>query len=103
MPKIDVGRHVPGWRLALDMANAVPRCGAKTRSGTPCRGPGMLNGRCRMHGGTSTGPRTEQGLERCRRANWKHGRRSAKATHERKQAVELRRVIRCLIAEMGEV
>jgi len=30
-------------------------CGAKTRSGRPCRTPGMPNGRCRMHGGTSPG------------------------------------------------
>lgn len=30
-------------------------CGAKTRSGKPCRGKAMANGRCRMHGGTSPG------------------------------------------------
>ena len=34
----------------------------------------MKNGRCRMHGGKSTGPRTPEGRERSRRANWKHGR-----------------------------
>jgi CheY-like chemotaxis protein len=34
------------------------RCGAGTRSGQACRGPAMANGRCRMHGGSSTGPRT---------------------------------------------
>jgi hypothetical protein len=51
----------------------APRCGAKTRKGTPCMGPAMANGRCRMHGGKSTGPRTPEGLERCRMANWKHG------------------------------
>ncbi len=33
-----------------------PRCGAKTRKGTPCKSPAMKNGRCRMHGGKSTGP-----------------------------------------------
>lgn len=27
-----------------------------------------------MHGGLSTGPRTPEGLERCRRARWRHGR-----------------------------
>jgi uncharacterized protein YjcR len=31
-------------------------CGAKTRKGTPCKSHGMRNGRCRMHGGKSTGP-----------------------------------------------
>jgi len=30
-------------------------CGAKTRSGKSCKTPGMVNGRCRMHGGKSTG------------------------------------------------
>lgn len=32
-------------------------CGAKTRSGAPCKGYPMANGRCRMHGGKSTGAR----------------------------------------------
>jgi hypothetical protein len=53
----------------------APRCGAKTRwprSG-PCRGPAMGNGRCRMHGGLSTGPRTEEGLVRLCAARTKHG------------------------------
>ena len=42
-------------RAALDQ---LPRCGAYSRrSGEPCRNPVMANGkgRCRMHGGTSTG------------------------------------------------
>lgn len=101
--KSDGGHYAPDWRLALDAANTRPRCGAKTRAGTPCRGPGMPNGRCRMHGGTSIGPHTAEGLERCRRANWKHGRRSAVATRERKEAVAVRRAIRLLIAKAGEV
>ncbi len=59
-----------------DFANA-PRCGAKNRRGTPCQCPAMLNGRCRLHGGLSTGPRTPEGLARSRVANWKHGKYSA--------------------------
>ncbi len=55
-----------------DYAKA-PRCGACTRSGGCCRQPAMKNGRCRMHGGLSTGPRTEEGLARSRWARWKHG------------------------------
>lgn len=35
------------------MADA--KCGAKTRSGGPCQSKQMANGRCRMHGGKSTG------------------------------------------------
>jgi hypothetical protein len=38
----------------------------------------MANGRCRMHGGASTGPRTTGGLARARRGNWKHGRCTAR-------------------------
>jgi hypothetical protein len=53
--------------------NAAPRCGACTRAGSPCRAPAMPNGRCRMHGGKSTGPRTFAGLERLRAATTKHG------------------------------
>jgi hypothetical protein len=51
----------------------APRCGAKTRHHASCRGPAMRNGRCRMHGGLSTGPRTREGLERSQEARWTHG------------------------------
>jgi hypothetical protein len=58
-----------------------PKCGAKTRQGTPCQAPAVWdrerdrprNGRCRMHGGLSTGPRTPEGrrvaAENVRRRN----------------------------------
>jgi hypothetical protein len=52
---------------------ARPRCGARTRAGNACRAPVVWlvgapaprNGRCRMHGGLSTGPRTPEGRARC--------------------------------------
>jgi hypothetical protein len=69
---------------ALAMANAAPRCGARSkRTGKPCRAAAMPNGRCKVHGGKSTGPRTPEGLERSRRANWKHGYYSREAKAER--------------------
>jgi hypothetical protein len=44
------------------------RCGAHSRrSGKPCRNGAMTNGRCRMHGGKSTGP------PKGNRNAWKHG------------------------------
>ena len=52
---------------------AAPRCGAHTRAGACCRQPAMRNGRCRLHGGLSTGPRTAEGRARCARARLKHG------------------------------
>jgi hypothetical protein len=61
----------------------APRCGARTRAGTVCRAPAVRRRkRCRLHGGASTGPRTPEGLERSRRARWKHGRYS-KAAREK--------------------
>src|SRR5262245_3882908 len=52
---------------------AAPRCGARTRAGDCCRQPAMRNGRCRMHGGLSTGPRTAEGRARCAAARRTHG------------------------------
>jgi len=47
-----------------------PRCGAKTRKGTPCRAPAVSgSNRCRLHGGLSTGARTEEGREAIRTSN----------------------------------
>jgi len=69
-------RH--GWlkngNLPGDPSTA-PRCGAKTRKGTPCKAPAMRNGRCRMRGGPALGHA---------RANSKNGRYSAKAKLEAK-------------------
>lgn len=49
-----------------------PRCGAMTRAGAPCQAPAVwdrerdeaLNGRCRRHGGLSTGPKSQEGRQR---------------------------------------
>jgi len=67
-----------------------PRCGAKTRSGNPCQGPAMKNGRCRMHGGTSPG------APKGNRNAWKHGHYSA-------EVVATRQAIRALIRNSGEL
>jgi hypothetical protein len=40
-------------------------CGARTRAGTPCKRKDIYNnGRCKFHGGLSTGPRTAEGKKR---------------------------------------
>jgi hypothetical protein len=95
--KSDSKPYVPDWRNGLRAANAAPRCGAKTkRRGTPCQSPGMANGRCRIHGGKSTGPKTPEGIERIRHAHLKHGLRSTEAIRQRKEGAALRREIRRL-------
>jgi hypothetical protein len=57
-------------KTAVDAMRLAPRCGARTRRGTPCQGPAMANGRCRMHSGNNPGP------PRGNRNAWKHGLRS---------------------------
>ncbi|WP_371807616.1 HGGxSTG domain-containing protein [Arhodomonas sp. KWT] len=41
------------------------RCGVTTKAGTPCRRRDLgAGGRCRLHGGRSTGPRSAEGRRR---------------------------------------
>jgi len=58
-----------------------PRCGARCRDGHACKAPAVwdalrdrpVNGRCKLHGGLSTGPKTLEGKQRCaegRRVYW---------------------------------
>ena len=72
-----------------------PRCGAQTRSGTPCRSPAMTNGRCRMHGGKSPGaPKGNSNA-------FKHGRYTAAAIARRRKSAVLVRSMRSLIDASG--
>jgi hypothetical protein len=95
--KIGVTPHKPrrGW---LKNGNSpgdlsqVQRCGAKNRRGTPCQCPAMANGRCRLHGGLSTGPKTQAGIEAIQRAVTKHGRYSKSERAEREY---YRRLLQC--------
>lgn len=60
-------RHKP--RRTITPKSDRPRCGAKTRAGGSCQARAVWNkakdkprnGRCRMHGGLSTGPKTPEG------------------------------------------
>src|SRR5680860_301233 len=70
------------------------RCGARTRSGSPCRSPALRNGRCRMHGGLSPGP--PKGNANAR----KHGFYTAKAIAERRELAVLLRAMRGLVEEV---
>jgi hypothetical protein len=69
------------------------RCGAKTRSGNPCRSPSVAGKkRCRMHGGAagSGGPKG------ARNGNYKHGRYTAEAIATRRWLRETTREVRAL-------
>lgn len=67
-----LGRLKNGNRTG-DFRSAT-RCGAHTRAGCACRQPAMKNGRCRLHGGKLTGPRSAAGQERAATARLVHGR-----------------------------
>jgi len=81
----------------------TPRCGAKTRRGTLCKCPAMANGRCRLHGGLSTGPKTAEGIERIRRAVTTHGRYSKAAKNYRRDLRTLLQEARTLLNQIHEV
>ncbi len=74
----------------------APRCGANTRAGNSCRQPAMANGRCRFHGGKSTGPRTADGLRRSKAARLTHGFRSAEIIDLRTAAARTGRNLKAL-------
>jgi hypothetical protein len=57
----------------------------------------MRNGRCRMHGGASTGPRTAEGLARLRAARTRHGAYTAEALALRRRFAGLLRRARDLL------
>ena len=65
----------------------IPRCGARTRSGGHCGHYSMPNGRCRYHGGESTGAKNPR---------VKHG-------YYTKAAIEQRKSFRHLMQEVNEV
>ena len=63
------------------------RCCAKTRRGTKCLAPAVRSSsRCRMHGGMSCGPTSNEGKQRIAAAKFKSG----KYTIEQKRARSLR-------------
>ena len=75
-----------------------PLCGAKTRSGKPCeKFPLASKRRCRLHGGLSTGPKTEAGRAAIAAAHYKHGRYvnwREKRAKEKYYLGEIKRVMR---------
>jgi hypothetical protein len=75
----------------IPFANLV-YCGAKARSTSkPCRGSAMKNGRCRLHGGLSTGPKNPP---------IKHGMYTKKVLAERKSFNLFIREVNDVLGEM---
>ncbi len=69
----------------------MPRCGARTRSGQPCKRIGNLRtGRCKLHGGRAGAPSGRHN------GAWRHG-------NQTKAAIAQRREIRALLREANRL
>lgn len=74
-------QHWCDYRGDFPHACQLMICGARTRAGTPCKRRDLYrSGRCKLHGGLSTGPRSAKGKGRSAR-NGKRANRSK--PHER--------------------
>ena len=71
------------------------RCGAKTRQGSPCKRPAnKRNGRCRLHGGQSTGPKTAEGRAKIAAANTTTGQHTRAMIARRKKDAKIAKGLR---------
>jgi hypothetical protein len=84
---IDRNQRIKPMQSRLPMHHS-PRCGARTRSRSPCQSPAMPNGRCRMHGGKSPG------APKGNRNALKDGHYTAEATARRREIASLLRSMR---------
>ena len=66
------------------------QCGARTKSGKPCRSPATKKGRCRLHGGAngSGGPPGK------RNGQYRHGERTKAAIAEQRRFGALLKMLR---------
>ena len=81
------------WRFGPDWPGQ--RCGAKTRRGAPCRRPAnKRNGRCRLHGGASSGPRTKEGLAKIAAANTTTGQHTKAMIARRREDAKIAKGLR---------
>ena len=79
------------------------QCNAKSkRTQQQCRAPASKGKtKCRFHGGASTGPRTEQGRQRCAEAKTIHGNETRKARTERAEGMRRLRKLEDLGYALG--
>jgi hypothetical protein len=79
------------------------RCLARSkRTKQQCQAP-AISGRkvCKNHGGLSTGPKTEQGRQRCAEAKTIHGNETRKARNERAEGMRRLRALEDLGYSLG--
>ena len=70
------------------------KCEARTRRGTLCQRPGnKFTGRCRLHGGHSTGPISKDGVARITTSKTIHGRFTKAEREKAKRRAEIGRMV----------
>ena len=100
MTNSNLDKGIP-WRFGPDWPGQ--RCGAKTRKGPPCQRPAYKrNGRCSLHGGRSTGPKTGDGLARLTAARTTHGKYTKEKRAAAKRFAEQGRQTWAELAELEE-
>ena len=81
------------WRFGPDWPGQ--RCGAQTRRGLPCKRPAnKRNGRCRLHGGHSSGPKTAEGRAKIAAANTTTGQHTKAMIAKRKEDAKIAKGLR---------
>lgn len=93
------------WQRRPEHLRTIP-CGATTRRGEPCRNIHLArNGRCRFHGGNSTGARTPAGRARQREGYraWLEKKRASKAGRKRTRiyTCDIPRIAGATLAEIS--
>ena len=87
------------WRFGPNWPGQ--RCEAQTRRGTLCQRPGTKrNGKCRLHGGKSTGPRTAEGRARLIASKITHGRTTKAKREEARRRAQVGREMRAELLEL---
>jgi len=92
---------MPAKNLTLSIFNGLSQCrrcqAMSKRTGSQYAAPvdrHSKSDKCRFHGGRSTGPVTEQGLERCAKAKTNHGNETrAKRAERSRKSAELHQLV----------
>lgn len=80
--------HLEQYLQTLGGRVTCKRCQARSkRSGLQCCAPAIVDKNvCRFHGGKSTGPRTQAGIDKCSKSRWVHGNETSSIRMERSLA-----------------
>ena len=86
-----------GGRICCNQCQAISK-----RTKQQCRAPAIKEmTKCRFHGGKSTGPKTQEGIQRCKKVKTIHGRETRQARTERSLAAHRLRYLEDIGRSVG--